>query len=279
MPLTDTACKQAKAREKLYKLADSGGLYLEVPTSGSKRWRLKYHYAGKEKRISLGVYPAVTLKQARLLREAAKKQLESGHDPSVLRQEEKLKLSLSNATCFEGVAREWWAHWKESKTERHAAYVLTRLEADVFPVIGAKPINELTAPLILMTVKKIEARGALDIAKRALQTCGQVMRYAIQHGLAERNPCADIKPSDALKPRKKRNFSRIDSKDLPQLLRDIEAYAGSAYTVLALKLMAHTFVRTSELIGARWEEFDTEARLWRIPAERMKMRTPHIVPL
>jgi len=279
MPLTDAACKQAQAREKPYKLSDSEGLYLEVRPNGGRYWMLKYRAGGKEKRISLGVYPKVGLKDARKLRGAAKEVLDKGIDPSIARKEEKLRQSMFSATSFEGVARQWWAHWKEDKTDRHASNILKRLEADVFPLLGAKPVSQVTAPLILMVIKRIESRGTLDVAKRVLQTSGQIMRYAVQHGLAERNPAADIRPADAIRSRKKRNYARLDTKDLPELLQKIDAYVGSPYTVLAMQLMSHTFVRTSELIKARWDEFDVDNGIWRIPAERMKMKTEHIVPL
>ena len=177
------------------------------------------------------------------------------------------------------MARSWFAHWSGPRSERHASYVLRRLEADVFPVIGHKPIGDVTAPQLLSMAKKIESRGALNIAKRALQTCGQVFRYAVAHGIIERNPATDVKPGDALKPRKKVNYARLDARDLPELLRRIEGYEGTPYTRFALKIMALTFVRTSELIAAPWSEFDLDAAEWRIPGERMKMGTPHIVPL
>lgn len=157
--------------------------------------------------------------------------------------------------------------------------MLRRLEADVFPALGVRPVTSITAPQLLAMAKGIETRGALDIAKRSLQTCGQILRYAVAHGLIERNPAADVRPADALKPQKKTNYARLDAREIPELLRKIEAYQGSAFTRLAMKLMALTFVRTGELIGARWEEFDLEAAEWRIPAWRMKMKTPHIVPL
>lgn len=281
MALTDTACKNAKcpdgkARERY---ADSGGLYLEVQPSGAKHWRWKYRFAGKEKRLALGTYPAVTLAQARRARDEARDLLKAGTDPVQEKKDAKLARRLAVGTTFEAVSRQWFEHWKGPKSPRHADYVLRRLEADVFPALGAKPIGEITAPQLLAMAKKIEARGALDIAKRSLQTCGQVFRYAVAHGVIERNPASDVKPGDALKPRKKEHYARLDAKELPELLRKIEAYQGSPWTRLALKLMALTFVRTGELIGARWDEFDLEAAEWRIPAERMKMETPHVVPL
>jgi integrase len=183
------------------------------------------------------------------------------------------------ANSFESVARAWFDDWQAIRTPGHAKRIIKRLEADVFPMIGKKPVTEITAAQLLMMAKKIEARGALDVSKRAFQTCSQIMRYAVAHGIAERNPAADIKPSDALKPTKTANNARIDARELPELLQKIDSYQGHPLTRLALQLVAHTFVRTRELIEAPWKEFDLEAKEWRIPAERMKMGTDHIVPL
>ncbi|MCR5865234.1 phage integrase central domain-containing protein [Aquincola sp. J276] len=281
MPLTDTACRAARCPDDKprLRLADSGGLYLEVQPNGSKHWRWKYRFDGKEKRLALGLYPAVPLAQARRDRDAARDLLKAGSDPVQAKLDAKLAKQVALGNTFEAAARAWFEHWRGPKSERHADYVLRRLEADVFPLLGAKPIADITAPQLLAMAKKIEARGALDIAKRSLQTCGQIFRYAVAHGLIERNPAADVRPSDALKPRKKGHFARVDAKELPALLRAMEAYGGSPYTRFALQLLALTFVRTGELIGARWEEFDLDKAEWRIPAARMKMRTPHIVPL
>ncbi len=252
---------------------------LLVQPNGSKWWRYRYRYNGKEKMLSIGTYPQVTLKDARSLRVTASNLLKQGIDPSQHRQEQKLAMALAAENSFESVARLWWSNWKADKTERHAHYVIRRLETDIFPLIGSKSITEITVLNLIMAVKKIESRGALDIAKRALSTCGQVFRYAVAHGLAERNPASDIKPSDVLKSAKKTNYARLDQKELPELLRKIEAYDGYPLTKLALQLMVLTFVRTSELIGACWEEIELDSKLWYIPAERMKMRSPHIVPL
>ncbi|HWH73113.1 MAG TPA: integrase arm-type DNA-binding domain-containing protein [Methylibium sp.] len=281
MPLTDPACRNArcpegKARERY---ADSGGLYLEVQPSGAKHWRWKYRFAGKEKRLALGTYPAVSLKEARSARDKARDTLKTGSDPVQVKKDAKLAQRVALTTNFEAVARSWHEHWKGPKSPRHAEYVIRRLEADVFPAIGSKPIGDITAPQLLAMAKKIEARGALDIARRAWQTCGQVFEFALAHGMLERNPAKDVRPGAALKARKKEHYARVDPKDLPELLRKIEVYQGGPYTRMAMKLMALTFVRTGELIGARWDEIDLEAAEWRIPAERMKMRTPHIVPL
>lgn len=281
MPLTDTACRNAtcppdKARARF---ADGGGLYLEVAPNGSRRWFWKYRYAGKEKRLALGAYPDASLKQVRSDRDAARLLLEAGTDPAQARKEDKLTQQMRLGTTFEAVARAWYANWAAARSGRHAEYVLRRLEADVFPAIGAKAIGDVTAPQLLAMAKKIEARGALDIARRAWQTCGQVFEFALAHGQIERNPSKDVRPGAALKPRQQGHYARIDAKELPELLRKVYAYQGSAYTRMGMQLMALTFVRTGELIGARWDEFDLEAKEWRIPAVRMKMKTPHIVPL
>ncbi|HEV8314270.1 MAG TPA: integrase arm-type DNA-binding domain-containing protein, partial [Burkholderiaceae bacterium] len=245
--------------------------------SGGKYWRLKYRFAGKEKRLALGTYPAVPLAKARRDRDEARALLDAGTDPAQAKRDVKLAQQVALGTNFESVARGWFAHWKGPKSPRHADYVLRRLEMDVFPVLGHKPIADITAPQLLAMAKKIESRGALDIARRAWQTCGQIFEYALAHGMVERNPSKDVRPGSALIARKKEHYARVDAKELPELLRKIEAYVGSPYTRFAMKLMALTFVRTGELIGARWEGFDLEAAEWRIPAERMKMRTPHIV--
>lgn len=279
MALTDTAIKNLKAAAKAFKVSDERGLFLLVKPQGAKLWRWKYRHMGKEKLMALGGYPDISLAQARDKREAARKLLATGVDPMGQRREEKVAQLVSLENSFEAVARNWWDSWGTARSSRHADYVKRRLEADVFPIIGHRPIAEMEASELVAMAKRIEARGALDIAKRSMQTCGQVFRYAIAHGKASRNPATDIRPSDVLPPRRKKNYARVDAKELPDLLRKIEVYQGAAITRAALKLMAMTFVRTSELIGARWAEFDLEAGRWDIPAERMKMKTPHIVPL
>jgi integrase len=279
MALSDTAIKKAKVTDKLQKLSDSGGLQLHIQTTGSKLWRWAYRFDGKQKTMALGTYPAVSLAQARDRRDEARKQLASGVDPMAQKKADKHAKELSSGNSFEAVARDWWAHWKSNRSESHTGYVIRRLEADVFPAIGSRPIAAIESPELVKLAKAIESRGALDIAKRSLQTCSQVFRFAIAHGKATRNPAIEVKPSDILKSRKKQNYARIDAKELPDLLRKVEAYRGTATTRLAIKLMALTFVRTGELIGAKWSEFDLEARRWDIPAERMKMGTQHIVPL
>lgn len=274
----DIKSKTAKPKDKRYSLPDGKGLILWVMPTGKRTWRFRYYYQGKEKMLSLGFYPKVTLKKAREERNKFQELLAQGIDPSVYRQEQKQQRTMANENNFEAVARLWWDNWRTSKDESHVKRVINRFKADIFPVIGKKPVIDLTAPAIVMVIKRIESRGAFETASRAFGNIGQVMRYAVAHGLAERNPAADIKPSDVLKPVKKNNYARIDQKELPELLRKINAYDGEPLTRLALKLLALTFVRTHELLGGRWDEID--GRLWRIPAERMKKKSkPHIVPL
>ena len=279
MPLTDTAVKRVKAAAKPIKLADGRGMYLLVNPGGSKLWRWKYRVLGKEKVMALGAYPDVSLAQARNGVDTARKLLAAGADPMAQRKADKVAHRAASEHSFESVARAWWAQWKGARSPRHADQVMRRFEANVFPCIGARPVTDVQAPDLVAMLKAIEARGVNDLAKRALQTTGQVFRYAIAHGRAVRNPAAEIKPGDVLASRQKQNLARIEAKELPELLRHIDAYQGAAITRLAMKLMAMTFVRTSELIGARWSEFDLDAGRWDIPAARMKMRTPHIVPL
>ena len=277
--LTDTRVKTAKPQSTIYKLTDERGLHLSVYPNGSKLWQMRYRFEGKEKTASLGKYPETSLAEARDKRDQMRKQVAKEIDPVQAQHAAKQAKQFAQENSFEAVARAWYAGWAAARSPRHAEYVLRRLEADVFPAIGKRPVSEIKAPELVKMVKAIEKRGALDISKRAYQTTGQVFRYAIAHGLAERNPASDVKPSDVLASRKKTNYARIDAKELPELLRKIEGYQGTPATRLAIKLLAMTFVRTGELIGAKWDEFDLNAAEWRIPAERMKMRTPHIVPL
>jgi integrase len=277
--LTDTAIKRASAGDRDYKMADAGGLFLLVTKAGGELWRWKYRFEGKEKKMSFGQYPEVTLAEVRALHASARRTLASGADPMGQRNAEKRATRESNELPFRMVAFKWHEHWKDGNSPHHVKATWSRLKTNVFPAIGDRLITEIQAPEIVAMVKAIQDRGKLDIAKRALETTGQIFRYAVAHGLAQRNPASDIKPGDILKSRQKENHARVDAKELPALLRAIEIYQGKHITRLAMKLLAMTFVRTNELIGARWEEFDLVASRWNIPAERMKMRTPHIVPL
>jgi integrase len=277
--LTDTEIRRSKPGEKQYKLSDSGGLHLLITPSGGKLWRWKYRFGGSEKLMALGRYPEVTLADARERRAEARKLLANGADPMAERKSEKTAAVVATEHTFEKIADLWLEHWKGNKSARHAATTRNRLTADVYPVLGDKPIANVEPMELVQLAKGIESRGASDMAKRILQVVGMVLRYAVAHGYSKRNPAAEIRPSDILKPTSKTNMARIDAKELPTLLRAIEVYEGRHLTRLAIKLMALTFLRTSELIGARWEEFDIEARRWSIPAARMKMKKPHIVPL
>ena len=277
--LTDTEIKRAKSAEKAYSLGDGGGLYLWVKPTGGKLWRWSYRFEGKEKLMSLGKYPDVSLAQARERHAEARKLLATGVDPMAQRKAEKTAEKKAVENSFQSVAEQWLDHWAEGKSPRHVEYTRRRIEMDILPALGARPVAEIEAPELVVMTKAIEDRGARDIAKRALETAGQVFRYAIAHGYARRNPATEIRPRDILKSSRKTNYARVEAKELPALLRAIEVYQGTHVTRLAIKLMALTFVRTGELIGAKWSEFDLEARRWNIPPERMKMRTAHIVPL
>jgi len=279
MPLTDTAIRAAKPAEKPRKLFDGEGLYLEIAPSGGKWWRLKYRWVGREKRLSLGTYPEVTLLEARRRRDDAKRTLAEGADPSAERQSQKMAANAAAGNTFETVARAWHVSWKRTRTQKHAAQVLRRLELDVFPKLGSMPITSIKAPDLVAMAKAVEKRGAHDLARRAIQISGQVFRYAIGHGLAEHNPARDIEPSDVLQPVVEHNYARVAPERLPVLLQAINRYDGHERTRLALHLMSLAFLRTSELIGARWREFDLDGQRWTVPAGRMKMPTPHIVPL
>lgn len=277
--LTDTEIRRAKPGPRAYNMTDGRGLFLLVSPTGGKLWRWKYRVAGVGKQMSYGQYPDVSLADVRERHAAARKLLAAGVDPMAHRKAEKAAARASDAQSFRTIALLWLDHWKQGKSTRHIEGTRRRLDANVFPTLGTRPIDRIEAPELVAMVKAIEARGVSDLAKRALETCGQIFRYAVAHGCCRRNPAADIKPRDVLKPAVRVNLARVDAKDWPTLLRAIEVYQGKQVTRLAMKLMAMTFVRTSELIGARWDEFDTEMRRWSIPSARMKMKTPHIVPL
>lgn len=277
--LTDIVIRRLKPGDVATKHTDERGMQLLMTPAGNKLWRLQYRFGGKQKLLTLGAYPDVSLADARQRRDDARKQVANGVDPGAARKAARLAQRIAMENSFESVAKAWHGNWKNDKTDRHASQVLRRLEADVFPTIGMRPVSDIKARDLILMAQDIQKRGALDVGRRALETCGQILRFSVAHGLAERNPAADIRPSDVLKARRKENFARVDAKELPELLRHIDAYQGTPATRIAIKLLANTFVRTSELILARWSEFDLDAKRWDIPADRMKMRTPHIVPL
>lgn len=279
MHLTDRACKNAKPTEKPRRIYDGNGLYLEVMPTGSKYWRLKYRFAGKEKRLAFGVYPEVSLGEARDKREKSRKLLSISVDPSLAKQEEKRQVTLNAKNTFESIAREWHSHHFDRWSINHAGTVMRRLEADLFPVLGNRPINNITAPDILNALRQVEERGAYEMARRAMQFCGQVFRYAIHTGRLDYNPAADLR--GALKPVKRGHYAALEAKDLPEFLTKLNRNDARLFplTRMAVELLMLTFVRTSELTKAKWDEFDFDDKTWVIPAERMKMRQPHIVPL
>lgn len=278
MTLTVTQIKNAKPKEKAYKLADEHGLYLLVTPTGSKLWKLKYRFAGMEKKLSFGSFPEVSLAAARELRKDARAQLADMIDPSVLKNSIKRSKKLAEENSFEAIAREWHAKFTPKWTKGHAARILIRLEQDIFPWIGKRPLTEVTAPELLSALRRVENRGAIETAHRISQICGQVFRYAIATGRAERNPAADLK--GALAPvAQKHHASITDPVEIGKLLRAMEDYRGIFVTKCALRLAPLFFVRPGELRHAEWSEFDLEKKEWRIPAEKMKMRVQHIVPL
>ena len=279
MSLTDTEVRKAKAQDEAYRLSDSGSLYLWVTPAGGKLWRWAYKHEGKEKLMSFGKYPDVSLALARSRHGEARKLLAAGIDPMAQRKAERAAEKIAAGNSFQTIAGLWFEHWRTGKSRQHVDATQRRIKANVLPLLGARVITEIEAPELVAMVKAVEARGAADLAKRAMENAGQIFRYAIAHGYTKRNPASEIRPSDILKPTRQTNLARIDAKELPELLRAIEVYQGTHVTRLAMKLMAFTFVRTSELIGAKWAEFDLEARRWDIPKERMKMRDPHVVPL
>lgn len=289
MKLNNKKCEALRPKEKPYKEADGGGMYLEVMPNGSKYWRMKYRYHGLckktgepkmlEKRLSFGVYPNVSLAVAREKRDEAKALLRDGIDPTLDKKIQKIANQEKSENSFERIARDWHEHNKAKWSESYASEVLHRMEKDVFPALGAYPITDITPPTILHTMRKIEARGAHEIARRTLQCCGQVFKYAIGEGKAVSDPTRDL--VGQLKPYKKKHYAALDVKQLPEFIQTLNKNEARLYahTRRAMKLLMLTFVRTSELIQAEWSEFDLDEGLWIIPAERMKMRREHVVPL
>lgn len=277
MLLTDTSIRNAKAKEKQYKISDEKGLYLLVKKAG-KYFRFDYRFAGKRKTLAIGVYPDVKLAEAREKRDDARKLLRQGIDPSRQKREAKKMQQELTTNNFEAIAREWFERNRSAWKERHAFTVIRRLELNVFPLIGSRPIKLITAPDLLEVLRKIENRGAIETAHRVKQICGQVFRYAIATGRAERDPSADLK--GALTPVKPKSMATItDPKKIGGLLRAIDDYDGQIVTLCALKIAPLLFVRPGELRHAEWSEIEIDNAEWKIPAHKMKMKRPHIVPL
>jgi integrase len=276
--LTDTLIRKAKTPMKPTKLMDERGLFLLLAPSGGRWWRFRYRFAGKEKLLSLGTYPDVSLKEARDARDDARKLVAKGIDPSAVRREERRAKQEAGTNTFSTVAREWlnnvelkWAAIYHNDTTK-------RFETYVFPDVGRTPIKDVTAPELLAMLRKIEARGTVETAHKVARACGQVFRYGIAAGLCERNPAAEIRGALRARPKSK-PMTALPATELPTFLRKIDEYDGEVQTRLALQLLALTFVRTSELRGASWTEIDLDKAEWTIPAERMKTKAPHHVPL
>ncbi|MBN2427881.1 MAG: integrase arm-type DNA-binding domain-containing protein [Deltaproteobacteria bacterium] len=278
MALTDVKVRNAKGGEKQVKLSDGGGMYLLVTPSGGKCWRLKYRFGGKEKTLALGTYPEISLAEARQKRDKARKHLAHGVDPNEVKKAQKLAGEERAENSFEVIAREWHEKFSANWSPSHSATTIRRLEADVFPVIGSRPIADIKAPELLKMLRRIESRGALETAHRIRTICGQVFRYAVATGRAERDCATDLK--GALPPYKKGHLAAItDPKKVADLLRTIDSYEGSFPVKCALQLAPLFFVRPGELRQAEWTEFDLERAEWNIPGNRMKMGEPHLVPL
>ncbi|MDM2805494.1 integrase arm-type DNA-binding domain-containing protein [Citrobacter sp. Cpo107] len=277
MKLNARQVDAAKPREKAYKLADGAGLYLEVVPSGSRYWRMKYRFNGKEKRIAFGVYPAVSLAQARALRDEAKKKLAEGIDPSFAKKEEKLVRDVQLNNTFQAVALEWHGTKVSRWSEGYASDIIEAFNKDIFPYIGQQPVNEIKPLVLLNVLRRMESRGATEKAKKVRQRCSEVFRYAIVTGRAEYNPAADL--TSAMSGHESKHYPFLTVEELPDFFKALAGYTGSPLVVLAARLLILTGVRTGELRGAFWSEFDLEKAVWEIPAERMKMKRPHLVPL
>lgn len=285
MPLTDIAIKQAKPTEKTRRMADSQGLYLEIAPSGGKWWRWKYRFGGKEKRLALGVYPEITLTQARKDRDSSRELLKAGTDPSAARKVDKARSTISTDSGFEVVAREWHKTKATGWAASHADTTIARLEKDVFPWIGTRPMPEIDAPELLAMLRRVEARGAIETTHRLREIIGQVFRYGIASGRATRNPAADLQGT-LMTATARHHAAIVEPKQLADLVRAMRGYRGSPVVRTALQFSALVFQRPGEVRAALWSEIDLNGAMWTIPAARMKRSVdqkangqPHLVPL
>jgi integrase len=277
MPLTEMKVRNAKPKEKFYKMADSDGLYLHVAEAGGKLWRFRYRYEGKEKLLALDKYPEISLLDARQRRDDARRLLANGIDPGAIRKAQK-QAKTEETETFEVIAREWHGKFKHTWKESHSTRILSRLERSVFPYIGKKPIAQVKAPELLGVLRRLEARGILHSAHNIRGICGQIFRYAVATGRAERDPSSDLR--GALPPVKTIHRASItEPTKVGELLRAIDCYKGSFIVQCALKIAPLVFVRPGELRKAEWSEIDIEKAEWNIPESKMKMKQPHLVPL
>ncbi|HBR4255330.1 TPA: tyrosine-type recombinase/integrase [Klebsiella pneumoniae] len=277
MPLNDMQIRRAKPEAKAYTLGDGQGLSLLIEPNGSKSWRFRYRYAGKPKMISLGVYPTITLADARSRRDDARKLVAEGKNPSEVRKEQKIALQTESENAFEKIATEWHQMKSAKWSAGYASDIMEAFQNDIFPYVGTRPIGEIKPLELLNVLRKIEKRGALEKMRKVRQRCSEVFRYAIATGRAEFNPAADL--SSALEVHQSNHFPFLKADELPGFLRALDSYTGSRLVQIATKLLMITGVRTIELRAALWSEFDLGNAIWEIPAERMKMRRSHLVPL
>lgn len=277
MKLNARQVETAKPKEKPYKMADGGGLYLLVKTNGSRYWRLKYRIDGKEKLLALGVYPDVSLADARVKRDEARKGIAGGIDPLEVKKEQKVEREAQVKNTFQEIALEWHNMKVKKWSAGYASDILEAFNKDVFPFIGQRPVADIKPLELLNVLKKMEDRGATEKAKKVRQRCGEVFRYAIVTGRAEYNPAPDL--TSAMQGHESTHYPFLTTEELPAFFKALAGYSGSELMVLAARLLIITGLRTGELRGALWSEIDTKKALWEISAERMKMRRPHIIPL
>ncbi|MEQ5751890.1 integrase arm-type DNA-binding domain-containing protein [Providencia rettgeri] len=277
MKLTVKQIDSSKPKEKDYKLSDGGGLYLLVKTNGGKYWRLKYRIDGKEKLLAIGIYPTVTLADARRKRDDAKRLLADGIDPNQQRKEQKQASKIDSVNTFKNIALEWYEGRKDRWSVGYRDDMMDAFEKDVFPYIGNRPIAEIKPMELLEVLSIMEKRGATEKLKKVRQRCGEVWKYAIITGRAEYNPAPDL--ASAFVPHKREHYAHLSVSELPEFLSSIDKYMGSQIVRVALRVLILTGVRPGELRKAEWSEINFDTKVWEIPAEKMKMRRPHIAPL
>ncbi len=277
MALTALSIKHLKPRDRLYRVYDSSGLCLEVTPAGGKHWRWKFAFAGKSQMLAMGKYPDVSLEQARRKRDEARLLVDAGKHPTRERKADKQRQMVQGLNTFEKVARHWHEHRSDRLNKKYHVQCMTRLEQHVFPKIGSLPITAITIPDVVRVVEGVGERGTVSTAHWIKQAMSQIFRHAAHRGMCQFNPAADLR--NVLPPKEKKHYACIPPAELPALLHAMEAYAGNPLTKSALQLLALTFVRTGELIGAKWDEIDFDKAEWNIPKERMKMGRPHLVPL
>jgi integrase len=277
MALTDVKVRSAKPTDKPYKLTDGEGMHLMVHPNGSKYWRLQYRFDGKQKMLALGIYPEISLSEARQRRDEAKRQVANAIDPSEQKKVEKQARKATVESTFKAIALEWHAYKSPNWSKGYAEDLMEAFENDIFPDIGKRPIAEIKPLEILSSLRKLEKRGVLDKLRKIRQACNQVFRYAIVTGRAETNPASEL--ASALTAPKSIHYPHLLADELPDFLQALATYSGSPITRLATRILMLTGVRTIELRQAEWKEFDFDKRVWEVPVERMKMRRPHLVPL